>query len=195
MKTLFAAVSLVFGFITFIPYFIEIWKKTAKPHVFSWVTWSLLTGLGFVLSLKGGGGGGAWVFGLQSALCLVIACYAFFHGEKNITRIDRISFGSALVVTVIYIFTKNAILSAFLAATIDCLGYVPTVRKSYMKPLDEPALTFFFSGLSFLFSIAALQAYSFETVFYPSVLVLANGAFVLFLLIRRKSLAPSTVST
>jgi hypothetical protein len=125
---------------------------------------------------------------MQSLLCLVIACYAFFKGEKNITRMDWISFGGAMVATVFYLFTKNAILSVVLAATIDCLGFVPTFRKSYTKPLDEPALTYFFSGLGFLFSIAALQAYAFETIFYPSVLVIANSVFVLFLLVRRKSL-------
>lgn len=188
MKTLFAAASLCFGFITFVPYFVEIWKGTAKPHIFSWVTWSLLTGLGFILSLRGGGGEGAWIFGLQSLLCLLVAVYAIFRGEKHITRTDWISFVSALAVTVIYLFTKNGPVSAFLAAMIDSLGFVPTFRKSYLKPLEEPALTYFFSFLSFLFSLGALQVYSIETVFYPLALVMANLAFVFFLLVRRKVL-------
>lgn len=187
-KIIFTIISLAFGFALFLPYYINIWKRTAKPHLFSWLTWGILTGLGFILSLKGGGGGGAFVFALQSILCFGVAGYALVKGEKNITRIDWVFFISAITITVIYVFTKNAVLSVFLAATIDCLGFASTFRKSYSKPYDEPALTYFFSSLSFLFSLGALQTYSFVTLFYPSVLVVTNIVFVSFLLIRRKSL-------
>lgn len=192
MQTIFAVLSLILGFATFVPYFVEMAKGTAKPHIFSWITWSLLTGLGFVISLAGGGGEGAWIFGLQSALCIVVAIYAFFRGEKNITRLDRFSFAGALVATIVYVFTKNAVISVCLAAMIDCLGFVPTFRKSYAQPFSEPALTFLLSGLGFLFSVGALDDRSFVTMFYPLVLVAANASFVLFLLTRRSVLKQTT---
>ncbi|MDO8663315.1 MAG: hypothetical protein Q7K28_00525 [Candidatus Wildermuthbacteria bacterium] len=171
----------------FVPYYINIWKGIAKPHLFSWLMWGILTGLGFILSLRGGGGEGSWVFALQSILCLGVAGYAFVKGEKNITRIDWIFFVSAIAAMFIYAFTKNAVLSVSLAATVDFLGFLPTFRKSYSKPYEEPALTYFFSFLSFLFSLGALRAYSFVTLFYPLTLVATNGIFVMFLLVRRKS--------
>jgi len=188
MKIFFTTASLVLGFVTFLPYFARMWKGTARPHVFSWMTWGILTGLGFVLSLSGGGGKGAWIFGLQSALCLSIAAYALFKGERNITRSDRVVFTGAILTTIFYAFTKNAVLSVILAAAIDLLGYIPTFRKSYLKPLDEPALTYFFSFLSFAFSLGALATYSFVTMFYPLILVVTNIVFILFLLIRRRTL-------
>lgn len=194
-KIIFTIISLVFGFALFLPYYINIWKRTAKPHLFSWLTWGILTGLGFILSLKGGGDGGAFIFALQSILCLGIAVYALAKGEKNITRIDWVFFVSAMLIIFIYLFTKNAMLSVFLAATIDALGFLPTFRKSYSKPYDEPALTYFFSSLSFLFSLGALQVYSFVTLFYPSALVVTNIVFVLFLLIRRKSVSLAPAET
>jgi len=194
-KIIFTVISLAFGFALFLPYYINIWKRVAKPHLFSWLMWGILTGLGFILSLKGGGGGGAFIFALQSILCFGVAGYALAKGEKNITRIDWVFFISAIIITAIYVFTKNAVLSVSLAATIDSLGFASTFRKSYSKPYDEPALTYFFSSLSFLFSLGALQAYSFVTLFYPSVLVVTNIVFVSFLLIRRKSLnlAPAEI--
>ena len=45
-------------FFSFSPLLYNIFKKVAKPHFFSWITWGILTGLGFILSLKGGGGEG-----------------------------------------------------------------------------------------------------------------------------------------
>lgn len=186
-KTIFTIISLGFGLMVFLPYYISIWKKTAKPHLFSWLTWGILTGLGFILSLRGGGGEGSWIFALQSILCLGIAGYALIKGEKNIKTIDWFFFVGAIIAIFIYIFTKNAVLSVLLAATIDFLAFLPTFRKSYLKPYDEPTLTYFFSFLSFLFSLGALQTYSFVTLFYPSTLVVTNSVFVFYLLIRRKS--------
>lgn len=186
VKTIFTIISLAFGLAVFLPYYINIWKKVAKPHLFSWLTWGILTGIGFILSLGGGGGEGSWIFALQSILCLGIAGYALVKGEKNITRIDWIFFIGAIVIMIIYVFTKNAVISVTLAAAIDFLAFLPTFRKSFSKPHDEPALTYSFSSLSFLFSLGALQTYSFVTMFYPSTLVVTNIVFVLFVLFRRK---------
>lgn len=187
-KTIFTIISLGLSLAVFFAYYISIWKKVTKPHLLTWLTWGILTGIGFILSLKGGGGGGAWIFGLQSILCFGVVVYALVKREKNITRIDWVFFISAILIIFIYLFTRNAVLSVFLAATIDVLGFLPTFRKSYSKPYSEPALTYFFGSLSFLFSLGALQIYSFVTLFYPSVVVVANIILVLFLLIRRKSI-------
>jgi hypothetical protein len=147
-----------------------------------------LTAIGFVSSLSEGGGGGAWIFGLESVLCLSVAVYALIKGEKNKAQIDYVFFISAIIIIFIYVFTKNVLLSVSLAAIIDLLGFLPTFRKSYLKPYDEPSLSYFFSFLSYFLSLGALQTYSFVTLFYPSTLVATNGVFVLFLLIRRKSM-------
>ncbi len=188
MQKVFAGLSLLMGFSTFAPYFVGMARGTARPHIFSWITWSLVTGIGFIISLSHGGGAGALIFGMQSLLCMVVAIYAAFKGEKHITTLDRIAFGGALAVTLMYIFTQQALLAAFLATIIDLLGYIPTFRKSYALPSNEPALTYTFSGMSFLFSLFALQEWSFTTAFYPLVLVFSNASLVVFLLIRRRTL-------
>lgn len=187
-KTIFVVLSLAASIGTFVPYFLNMWKRTARPHIFSWITWGLLTGLGFILSFSQGGGGGAWVFGLQSVLCFVVVAYGFFYGEKNITRVDWIVFLSALTLVVFYVFTKNVVLSVVLAATIDLLGFIPTFRKSYLKPYEEPAFTYFSTFISFLLSLGALGTYSFVTMFYPIALIVINISLVSFLLIRRRAL-------
>ena len=97
-----------------------------------------------------------------------------------ITLLDWISFISAIVIALFYIFTKQAALSVILAATIDALGYVPTFRKSYNKPFSEPALTYLFAAASDICAIAAIGAYRLETVFYPLVILLINISFVVF---------------
>ncbi len=188
MKEVLAIASLALGFATFVPYCAAMLKGTVKPHLFSWIPWTLTTAVGFWASLSHGGGYGSWLFALQAVCCAAVLVYAIFRGEKEITTLDRAAFVGSVLAVIIYIFTKDAVVSILLAATADCLGFVPTFRKSFMKPRDEPALTYIFSGTSFALSIAALSAYTFETVFYPFVLVAANYVFVLFVTHRKAAL-------
>jgi hypothetical protein len=188
LKSIIGILAVLVGFLQFIPYFFDIRRGTVKPHVLSWFTWSLLTGLGFALLWLNGGGNGAWIFLFQSIACLTIALYACFRGEKKITILDWISFTAALITFVFYIFTKDIVTSAILAAAIDSLGFIPTFRKSYMKPREETVVMYLCSGIAFCLSILALRTYSFSTIFYPLVLAVTNLSFVFFLFIRRKVL-------
>lgn len=185
-KLIFASVALIVGFVPYIFYLYGTWNGNIKPHILSWFTWSLLTGIGFFVSILQGGGIGAWIFELESFLCLLVVLSAFFKGEKNITRLDWLSFISAMIIAIFYIFTKNVILTAIFAATIDALGFVPTFRKSFLKPFEEQYLMYICSGLGFLLSIFALNTYNFSTLFYALILVVTNFSFVIFLYIRRK---------
>jgi len=185
LKIFFAFISLLLSLVLFVPYYIGIWRGETKPHLLTWLTWFVLTALGFLLSFKSGGGAGSFTFALQSMLCLLIVIFAFWKKEKNIVYFDWLVFACIVVIVFFYILTKNVLLSVVFAATVDCLGYLPTFRKSYTEPYQEPPLTYFLAFLSWSFSVFALQKYSTTTLFYPLALVLINGTFVIFLIVRR----------
>jgi hypothetical protein len=189
IKIIFAIISLVCSLGIFIPYYLGISRRETKPHLLTWTTWFLLTALGFVLSLRAGGGMGSYIFALQSVLCLAVVIFAILKREKNITVFDGVVFFSAIIILFFYAATKDVLVSAILAATVDCLGYVPTVRKSFQAPYQESALAYFFAMISWVLALGALQAYTLDTLVYPVALVLVDGFFVIFLLIRRRQLA------
>ena len=186
LKTIFAIISLALSLGLFIPYYNGIRKKETKPHLLNWTTWFILTALGFYISYTSGGGAGSFTFAFQSLLCLTVVVYALFKREKNIVSFDWLVFTCVLIILAFYFFTKDALLSVIFAASIDCLGYLPTFRKSYLQPFQEPPMTYFLAFASWLLSIFALANYSTITLIYPIALVIINGAFVSFLLIRRK---------
>lgn len=187
-KNIFAIISLILSFGIFIPYYIGIWKNETKPHLLTWITWFILTALGFILSYTSGGGAGSFTFALQSILCLSIVIYALFKKEKNIVRFDWIIFACAIIILLFYIFTKNTLLSVIFAAIIDCLGYVPTFRKSYLQPYTEPPSSYALAFASWLFSSFAISTFTATTLIYPIALVVINGTFVTFLFIRRSTI-------
>ena len=104
--------------------------------------------------------------------------YAFGLGELNYRHNSR----------GFLFFTKQAVPAIILAVFIDVLGFVPTFRKSYLKPYEEPALTYSFSALGYSLSIGGIGSYNFVTMLNPVALAIINTAFVIFLLVRRKRL-------
>lgn len=190
LTRLYSTLSIVIAFATFLPYFYELWKGTAKPHVYSWITWGVLTGLGFVLSQNGGGGEGAWVFAAMSVDCFIVAAVAIVRGKMEITRADRLTFAAAMVAMAFYAFTRDAVTSVILAVSIDTAGFFPTFRKSYAKPFEEPLAPYAIATFSYVFSVLALTTFSFVTALYPLVLIATNAAFVTFLLVRRRAVRP-----
>lgn len=168
-----------------LPYVMDILRKKTKPHLFSWLIWALITGIAFAGQITDEGGVGAWVTGFNSVVCVLIFVLGFKYGEKNITRGDWISLAASACVVLLWLVTKTPFYSMVFACLIDVSGFFPTIRKSWHKPHEETALTYFLSGAMYIAGILALQNYSWTTLLYPASLVFTNMAFVLYVLWRR----------
>lgn len=188
MKITLAIIATALAFYSYIPYFRNIFARKTKPHAFSWLIWSLLTGIAFVAQLSNGGGAGSWVSGFTAIVCFVIFLLALKYGEKHIVRIDWVFLFGAFGAMALWAITEDALLAVILITIIDALGFAPTFRKSFHKPNEETALTYGLSAVKFAIAIAALENLSVVTVLYPLSLVVMNGAFVVMVLVRRKQL-------
>ncbi len=185
-KIFLGLVSVIISVACYVPYFKDIVKGTTKPHVFSWLVWSLLTGIAFFAQLTNGAGAGAWVTGVSSLACLAVAIVALRYGEKNITPLDWWAFGGALVSLGLWGVTANALLAVILVTITDALAFVPTFRKSYYKPDEETITTFALSALKFIIVLWAFEVYDLVVWLYPVALVIMNSSFVAMVLVRRR---------
>ena len=108
------------------------------------------------------------------------------NGKKDIAKSDTVFFILSFIALFLWLILSKPVLSVILVSSIDMLGFVPTIRKSWNKPYSETLfsyeLNFFRHGLSVL----ALQQYSIVTWLYPVTWVVANGLFSIMLIIRRK---------
>ncbi len=171
---------------SYIPYFRDIFAGKTKPHAFSWLVWFLLTAIGFLAQVSDDAGAGAWVTGFTAFISFFIFLAALKKGEKNITKLDWLFLGAALFAMVPWLIMDDPLISVILVTLIDALGFAPTFRKAYYKPYEETLITFLLSAIKFVIAIIALSNYSVVTVLYPLSLVIANGAFVIMLVIRRR---------
>jgi hypothetical protein len=188
MTIIFGWITIFLGIVGYIPYILSLYRKQTKPHVFSWFLWGLLTGIAFYAQLSAGAGPGAWVTGLTAVICLGIAGYAVFHGEKHITRSDWMTFIAGLCAIPVWIFTADPLWAIVWVTIIDALGFYPTFRKSYYKPFEEEPLTYALCALKFFVAIFALENFNLTTALYQFSLVVMNGLFVAMVLYRRKAL-------
>jgi hypothetical protein len=190
----FLAVAIgLFGYVFYIRGII---KGEVKPHAFTWFVWGLLTAIGFIAQIVGGGGPGAWVTGMTAAMSFIFAAIGLGASSRiYIAKSDWIFFLSALIAIPIWYFTGSPLWAVVIITVIDAVAFAPTFRKAYFHPQTENMWTYLFSGIKFVFGIAALQTISITTVLYPLSLVFANGAFVAMSLWRRRVLVRTQGST
>lgn len=188
-KALLGVLAVVIGFIGYAPYFRDIFRGKTKPHAFSWLVWGVLTGIAFVGQVVSDGGAGAWVTGFTAVICLAIFILALSKGKRDFPVVDWISLAGAGFALLLWFLTEDPLAAVILVSVIDALGFIPTYRKSYIRPSEETLFTYNMSSLKFVVGLFALESYSLVTVLYPLSLIVTNTVFVILLITRRKQLS------
>jgi len=194
-KIIIGILAAAIGFISYIPYFRDIFLKKTKPHLFSWFIWTLISGTAFFAQIGEGAGSGAWVVGLSSILCFSIGVLSLFQGERKITLSDWIALSGAVIGLTLWQITSNPLLAIIFVTIADALAFIPSFRKAYYKPDEETAITWLASSFKFTLALVATETYGLTTVLYPLSLVITNGSFLIMLLIRRKILRKTNIET
>lgn len=171
-----------------IPYLKETITGINKPHIFTWIIWSLLTFIAFFAQLTGNAGPGAWVTAITGIICIIITIAAFRHGEKHITRSDWIMFLLGLSAIPAWILTSDPFLAVIIVTAIDLSAIYPTFRKSWHKPFEENSFMYGFNIPRHAISILSIDVISPVTVLYPAGLLAMNLVMYFMLRMRRKLL-------
>jgi hypothetical protein len=161
-------------------------KGRFKPHGFTWLVWSLLTGISFAAQYVEGAGPGAWIMLQVSVFDFAVAMYGFSHKDRDITRADWAVFLSALTAIPVWRATNDPLWAVVIVSVIDSVSIIPTLRKSWNKPHGEGVLPFAVAALQFLISVIAMENRNLATVLYPVVIAFFDLVLVFTLLWRRK---------
>lgn len=189
IKTIISLVAVILAFIGYIPYLRDTFKKKTTPHVYSWFIWGMVTVIAYALQVSGGAGVGSWVTLAVVIIALTIFILGLRNGKKDITRSDTIFFILALVAIFLWLVVKQPVLSIILVSTVDILGFIPTIRKSWNKPYSETLFTYELGAFRHGLSLFSLQQYSIVTWLYPASWALANALFSVMLVFRRKTVS------
>lgn len=183
---IFGVLSTAMIFVSRAFYFKSVFKHGAKPHAFSWLIWGCISAVGFAAQVAEGAGPGAWARGFACATCFLLVVIGYVRGDRSYTRSDWITLIVSLSAIPLWIITKTPLWSVILVCIIDTVGYLPTVRKAWIRPHEEPMAGYAWFALGALLSLFAIVNYTPSTWLYPVTMVISNSTMTVFLLLHRK---------
>jgi hypothetical protein len=186
MKEVLGLIAVLLTLTGHFPYITDILKGKTKPHLFTWIVWSIVTLLAFLGQWQKGGGAGAWATGVTGIITALITLLAIKNGSRDITRIDKICFTVALISIIPWYITHDPTISVVIVTFIDVFAILPTIRKTLRDPGSETLFTYALNVLRHTLSVIALERYNLATYLYPATLIVLNAGMTLIILLSRK---------
>jgi hypothetical protein len=184
-QTALGLVSVALSAVGYGHYFTSIVRGRTKPHLFSWLVWTIVLCIVFLAQLSRGAAAGAWATGASCVACAIIAVLTLSRGEKNITASDKAALAGALLIIPVWYGTRDPLWAVLMAIAIDALAYYPTFRKSYGKPYEESVFLYNVDIVKWIVALCALGSRSATTMLYPLFLIASDAALVVMILRRR----------
>jgi hypothetical protein len=192
IKAIFGLLASLSVLIGGIPYLRDISKGDAHPHVLSWLGWAFITALGGSAMLAEGSMWAVAILFANTGLCLLIAVYSAFKGTGvwSTGKQDYIFFGLGILGLVLWQVLSLPVLAIICAISADLFFGLPTIIKTYKDPTSETRFVWATAAASGLFSLFALQNFSFHEAGYPIYLFIYDTILLLLVLkvIRQRAL-------
>ncbi len=186
VKLSLALIAAVFAVVGNVPYLRDILKKRVQPHPYTWLVWTIVSGVTFFGQLAKGAGIGALPTGAAEIFTVIIFLFSLRYGFKNIIKTDTYFLIAALLGIVPWILTKDPTLSVIIVVTIDLIAFVPTLRKTYIRPETETPLLYGMNVLRHILTLFSLQAYNLATMLHSIAMIVTNSIMVGFITRRYK---------
>lgn len=182
------AIGIVAGFVSiicFVPYIITIFQGKTRPNRASWWIWAINGSILCASYYSAGASNTIWAL-----ICAVIAQFAISilslkYGEGGWNRFDRSCLIGAGISILLWWLFSSPLLAIIFTLTIDVLGALPTIKKSYYEPEKEDLLTWILYVVASILNLLAIEQWSF-VILAPPLYVFCVNAVIVLLLLRRK---------
>ncbi len=186
MKEIIGSIAVILTFVSYIPYYRDIFRGKTHPHVYSWSLWGLLTILLVALQIRGGAGPAVWVTASAGLLCLGVVLLSLKNGKKDITTSDTVTALLSLVAIFFWLVVDQPVTSIILVILADLLAFIPTIRKSYFQPYSETLSLYVTNSLRFVLALFAVEKYTFLSTAWIIAWIVGNVVLSVLLVVRRK---------
>ena len=186
IKLFFAISASLIFFVSYVPYFRDIFAKKTKPHAYTWLVWAITQGTVAMGVWYGGGKFGFISFAVAVPLVVLVFLFSLHYGTRNITKADTSALVVALLAIVVWWQLRQPLVAVFMVTAIDLIGYFPTFRKSFEEPWSETMSSWTGFIIGNYLTILALDKYNVLTLTYLIAINFANIALVAICLMRRR---------
>lgn len=181
-------VGIVAAIVSFIAHPLYIWavvvKKETKPHFFTWLISSMISGVSLFLFSKADGGDPVYMLVGDFVGLTIIAVVSIFWGNgKEKDSWDWTCLVGAIVGVVVYMVYKNAFVAFVAVLCAEAIGLIPTIRKTNENPEQEDFVAWAFTCAGNVLNLFAVNWLNATDMVYVLVVLVMDG--IVFSLILR----------
>lgn len=169
-----------------IPYLRDVITNKIQPHPYTWLVWTLVSAITLFGQIAKGAGVGAIPTATAEIFTVIIFLFSLRYGFRNIVRRDTYFLIVALLGIILWILTKDPTISVVIAVSIDLVAFVPTLRKTWVKPASETPILYSMNVVRHVLTLFSLQAYNVATTLHSIAMIVTNTAMTGIILFRRK---------
>jgi hypothetical protein len=181
VKETFAAIAAILAIVGNIPYIVDIFKGRVQPHAYTWFVWTLVTAIVFFGQVAKGAGIGALPTAASGFFTLLIFLLSLKNGFKHATKTDTVFLVLALAGIFPWLITNDPTASVVIAVAIDLTAFIPTLRKTWLKPSTESPLLYGSNVLRHILALLSMQTYNIATTLHSIAMLTTNTAMTILL--------------
>lgn len=186
MKTTIAIIAAALAIVGNVPYLRDIIKKRVQPHPYTWLVWTIVSCVVFFGQVAKGAGIGAIPTAASEIFTIIIFFFSLQYGFKNVRKIDTLFLAIALLGLIPWMLTHDPTISVIIAVSIDFVAFIPTIRKTWLRPETETPTLYGMNVLRHILMLFSLQAYNIATTLHSIIMIATNGLMTGIILARRK---------
>lgn len=180
-----ATLGVVAGFLSIlccVPYIVTILQGKTKPNRATWWIWAILSLVISVSYYSTGAVNTIWLPVCGGIGQLLVAILSLKYGEGGWNRFDRVCLLGVGISLLLWWGFSSPFIALLFNIVIDCLGALPTIRKSYYEPEKENLLTWSLYLTGSTLNLFAIEHWSVELSAFPLYIFCVNATIVAFLL-------------
>ncbi|MEL7012179.1 MAG: hypothetical protein AAFO72_02750 [Pseudomonadota bacterium] len=187
LYTLLGIVSAALSTWAFCPYILNTLRGRTKPQRASWLIWSVLSSIAFVLQIYEGAIESAWFVGSQAFGTVTVFLLSLRYGSGNLLgRQDAAVLIVALMGLIAWKLTDTPAYALAIIIGISALGGSVTVTKSYRFPSSETLTTWVLFAVASFLAVIPVQTAGWMLLAYPLYLFVLYTAIVLAILFGQR---------
>ncbi len=169
---------------SFAPYIRSILRGTTKPHRASYGIWSLLSMIILVSYFVTGARGTIWLLLSITSLQTIVFILSFKYGMGGFQRLDVVCLTGAVIGLILWAVTENPLTALYVSIFIEVLGWIPTIKKTYLYPQTENLATWLIALCAASVNLFAITEFALKIYLYP-VYVLISDVIMVSLIVQR----------
>lgn len=159
----------------------DVWKRKIDPSLLTWLGWGLIMGTGLMAQIiEDGWQSSLTGLALSTAGCLCIFTIALLRKTYLYQASDIKYLMLGLLCLVIYITSKNAVVTTLFAILADFIAGIPTLVAGYKRPSSQKTIAWTLGAVSWSLTLLICIGHPWLYAWFPIYLFLYNLTLYIF---------------